>query len=57
MKRTFTCLAAALISTAIGGAAAAQEFARIGGGLAGTYPLFSAKLSELINNNIDFQLL
>ena len=53
MKRTFTCLAAALISTAIGGAAAAQEFARIGGGLAGTYPLFSAKLSELINNNID----
>ena len=31
----------------------ADTFVRIGGGLAGTYPIFAAKLAELINNNID----
>ena len=36
-----------------GTAAQAQEkFVRIGGGLAGTYPIFAAKLAELINQNI-----
>lgn len=39
--------------TMAGWSANAEEFARIGGGLAGTYPLFSAKLSELINNNVE----
>ncbi len=32
---------------------AADTFVRIGGGLAGTYPVFAAKLAELINENID----
>lgn len=35
------------------GMAQAQEFVRIGGGLAGTYPLFAAKLSELINDEVE----
>ncbi len=30
----------------------AEQFIRVGGGLAGTYPLFAAKLVELINKNI-----
>lgn len=33
--------------------AKAEEFVRVGGGLAGTYPIFAAKLVELINKNID----
>ena len=33
--------------------AKAEEFVRVGGGLAGTYPIFAAKLVELINENID----
>lgn len=37
----------------IAGTAQAKEFVRIGGGLAGTYPLFAAKLSELINDNVE----
>ena len=41
--------AAALIAVP----AAAETFVRVGGGLAGTYPIFAAKLVELINNNID----
>ena len=34
------------------GTASAETFVRIGGGLAGTYPVFAAKLAELINENI-----
>jgi len=33
--------------------AAAETFVRVGGGLAGTYPIFAAKLAELINKNIE----
>ncbi|MEM9321030.1 MAG: TAXI family TRAP transporter solute-binding subunit [Pseudomonadota bacterium] len=33
--------------------AAAETFVRVGGGLAGTYPVFAAKLVELINRDID----
>ena len=33
--------------------AKAEVFVRVGGGLAGTYPIFAAKLVELINENID----
>lgn len=47
-----TGLAATAIALVACGAQA-EEFVRIGGGLAGTYPLFAAKLSELINTNID----
>jgi TRAP transporter TAXI family solute receptor len=43
-------LAVALVQGS--GEAAAQQFVRIGSGLAGTYPVFGAKLAELINNNI-----
>lgn len=53
MKRILKLAAAALIGTAIAGSATAQEFARVGGGLAGTYPLFAAKLTELINTNVE----
>jgi TRAP transporter TAXI family solute receptor len=35
-----------------GGDASAQQFVRIGSGLAGTYPVFGAKLAEMINKNI-----
>ena len=31
----------------------AQEFLRIGSGLAGSYPVFGAKVAELFNKNID----
>ncbi|MEM9048561.1 MAG: TAXI family TRAP transporter solute-binding subunit [Pseudomonadota bacterium] len=42
-------LAALLIA---GTAQAEDKFVRIGGGLAGTYPIFAAKLAELINEKI-----
>ncbi len=35
------------------GVALADTFVRVGGGLAGTYPVFAAKLAEMINENID----
>ncbi len=53
MKTILKVAAAALLGTVMAGGAMAQEFARVGGGLAGTYPLFAAKLSELINTNIE----
>src|ERR671914_400198 len=34
------------------GDASAQQFVRIGSGLAGTYPVFGAKLAEMINKEI-----
>ena len=34
------------------GTASAQQLLRVNGGLAGTYPLFAAKMAELINKNI-----
>ena len=49
-KRTLLVLtAAALLAVP----AAAETFVRVGGGLAGTYPVFAAKLVDLINSNID----
>ena len=46
-----TTLAIALAVFTVG-TANAETFVRIGGGLAGTYPVFAAKLAELINENI-----
>jgi TRAP transporter TAXI family solute receptor len=43
-------LAAAL---AFAAPASAETFVRIGGGLAGTFPIFAAKLAELINENLE----
>ena len=47
--RTALLAAAALLPAAAG----AQDFVRVGGGLAGTYPIFAAKLVELINENVE----
>jgi len=41
-----------LIFVMSAGTASAQQLLRVNGGLAGTYPLFAAKLTELINKNI-----
>lgn len=49
-RRTLLGMVAAL---GLAAPAMAQEFVRIGGGLAGTYPVFAAKLAEMINENID----
>jgi uncharacterized protein len=43
---------ATVLAMSITGGAQAQELLRVNGGLAGTYPLFAAKLTELINKNI-----
>lgn len=51
MKKAIKLAASAAIAALLSVGAQAQEFARVGGGLAGTYPLFAAKLAELINNN------
>lgn len=45
-------LALACITFLFSAGAQAQQFLRIGSGLAGTYPVFGAKLAELINANI-----
>ncbi|MGE0310804.1 MAG: TAXI family TRAP transporter solute-binding subunit [Lautropia sp.] len=54
MKRSLTfvtALAAALLLAAPGGARA-EQFVRIGSGLAGSYPVFGAKLAELFNQHV-----
>lgn len=53
MKKLLNIAAGAALAVVATTSVQAQEFARVGGGLAGTYPLFAAKLSELINNNVD----
>jgi hypothetical protein len=57
MNRHFSALsllvAGAIALMGLGTQANAQQLLRVNGGLAGTYPLFAAKLSELINKNID----
>ncbi|MEO0679986.1 MAG: TAXI family TRAP transporter solute-binding subunit [Pseudomonadota bacterium] len=45
--------AAALALLIVPASASAETFVRVGGGLAGTFPIFAAKLVELINENID----
>jgi uncharacterized protein len=49
-RRTIFGMVAAL---SLAAPVAADEFVRIGGGLAGTFPIFAAKLADLINKNID----
>ncbi|MBO6636635.1 MAG: TAXI family TRAP transporter solute-binding subunit [Roseitalea sp.] len=50
-RSTTTALALAVALSATT-SAHADQFVRVGGGLAGTYPIFAAKLVELINANI-----
>ncbi|MDJ0686190.1 MAG: TAXI family TRAP transporter solute-binding subunit [Alphaproteobacteria bacterium] len=50
--RAATTAAFAIATLTATTASAQDQFVRIGGGLAGTYPLFAAKLAELINDNI-----
>lgn len=45
-------LVAAGVVASLAAPAAADEFVRIGSGLAGTYPIFGAKLAEIINQNV-----
>lgn len=52
IAKTFATGAAAA-ALLIANAAQAETFVRVGGGLAGTFPVFAAKLVELINENID----
>lgn len=53
MKPIFRALSlAAALSAFTATTAGAETFVRVGGGLAGTYPIFAAKLAELINKNI-----
>ncbi len=49
-RRTLLGAAAAAVFAA---PVAAETFVRVGGGLAGTYPIFAAKLVDLINQNIE----
>lgn len=54
MKKLVGLVAATgLAATVLAGAAEAQQTLRVSAGLAGTYPIFAAKLTELINKNID----
>lgn len=52
MCRIVPALFACVLLLAAAPAAGAEQFLRIGAGLAGTYPVFAAKLAELINENI-----
>ena len=55
MLRRTLCWALLLpfLITPIDDATAQNRFIRIGAGITGTYPVFAAKLAELINNNIE----
>lgn len=51
--RSFTIALGMIVALLQGsGDASAQQFVRIGSGLAGTYPVFGAKLAEMINKDI-----
>ncbi len=53
MKKFLGLVAATGVAAALlGGTAEAQQTLRVGAGLAGTYPVFAAKLTELINKHI-----
>lgn len=53
-RRTALCAVAAIGAVASGVPAMAQapQFVRIGSGLAGTYPVFAAKMAEIINREV-----
>jgi TRAP transporter TAXI family solute receptor len=53
MTMTRRVLLGVATALAMAGPASAETFVRVGGGLAGTYPVFAAKLVELINENIE----
>ena len=53
MKKLFGVAGAAVLAASIvTGSAQAQQVLKVNGGLAGTYPLFAAKLAELITKNV-----
>ncbi|MCG6115833.1 MAG: TAXI family TRAP transporter solute-binding subunit [Mesorhizobium sp.] len=54
IRKSTLFAAAAVVALSTAGQALAQDkFIRIGSGAAGTYPIFAAKLAELINENIE----
>jgi len=50
--RLLPALAALSLSAVLATHAEAQQFVRIGSGLAGTYPVYGAKLAEMINKTV-----
>ncbi len=52
LRKLVAVLLVAATAFGVSVGARAEEFLRIGSGLAGTYPVFGAKLAELINKNI-----
>lgn len=52
-RRILVGVVAAGLAAGLAAPLSAQEFVRIGSGLAGTYPIFGAKLAEIINQNIE----
>jgi uncharacterized protein len=52
-RRTVLGMGAAAATVGLTGTARADTFVRVGGGLAGTLPIFAAKLVELINANVE----
>ena len=52
-RKLLGVVGATVLAMSVAGGAQAQQLLRVNGGLAGTYPLFAAKLVELINKNVD----
>lgn len=52
MRRKILAALFAFAIATFAGTAMAQQFIRIGSGLAGTYPVFAAKLAEIVNEGV-----
>src|SRR6185369_8273613 len=52
LRKLGALLLVAAMAVSVVSAARAEQFIRIASGLAGTYPIFGAKLAEMINKNI-----
>jgi TRAP transporter TAXI family solute receptor len=52
LRKLMAVALVALTALGVTSGARAEEFLRIGSGLAGTYPVFGAKLAEMVNKNI-----
>lgn len=52
LRKLMAVALVALTALGVTTGARAEEFLRIGSGLAGTYPVFGAKLAEMVNKNI-----
>ena len=51
--KIYALIAAAGLAASAGSATAQDQFVRVGAGATGTYPIFAAKLAELINTHLD----